>query len=281
MYYQVKTEEEDKEEDIETPSRTQCCICLQPNDATSIPLSCGCGNTFHSTCIDGLTSNRVTTCPLCRKKLKEVDLIPSEIQVVFGVVMVIMTIIIFTTFFCSLVKYIIILAYPSELNYCDDWIKPCDCHTVTSEVYRNTINTYYHDFKIQYELISSYTFSNGTCNNLESHLYNTYEEAFMVSNMSLGREQPLYYCPNHQKCRLNYHWYNPAMCYVNYLSILLLLEYLSMGLLAWIVEFVVYIFTENDRTHLFFVVPLIVCSAPVCFSIPVVSVVHLYFLFQT
>ena len=117
---------------------------------------------------------------------------------------------------------IVKLANPSEFKYCDNYYLKCEYVKTSGKLYYNKIEKSYSDFNIQYKLLSSYVYNigelNHTCINLESHIYDTYNEAYDVSNESIGTTKNFYYSNNDfNDCKLHYELYDPRKFAIQYL----------------------------------------------------------------
>lgn len=206
---------------------SDCCICLNPNDTTSIQLDCGCNNKFHFNCVKEIKKNNTSKCPICRKNIladvKNNDVLLCVNCVIRFILVLFILILLFTTYIGFIFIFRLIV-HPSEFKYCDNHIKPCDYHKTVGTLYSNKIITKYDNFMVHYKLESSYNYNIGklnyNCTNTQYKTYSSYDEIVVVSEKSLNSKNEIYYnIKNKNICKSKYKWYNPSYFNLNVLSI--------------------------------------------------------------
>lgn len=215
---QIDIEAQNILEDKQTTSITTCCICLENNNKTSVKLKCRCGTKIHSKCFKEMKKNKMKKCPLCSDiVIKNHESNPPNPCSIFLICII-------PIYICYI--YIMthsigtIIFYPSTIKYCDNNHKMCEYFSVDGILTMNTIEEKYNNFNVKYYLSSSYNwttndYKNGTCYNVETHIYDSYETALIIKDKSIGETKNIYVSySNPKNCKLKYKWYNPNKYYI-------------------------------------------------------------------
>lgn len=204
-------------------SSTTCCICLENNDETSVKLKCICRTKIHSACIEEMKKNNITKCPICYKNVITNDKYNFIINHLFNIMIIIILPIYFYYVLSMLYGICTLIFYPSTNKYCDNNLVMCEYFQVDGILVSNVIEEKYDNFNVKYYLSSSYNWTAndlgyGTCYDMETHNYDSYETALIIKEKSIGEIKSIFISySNPINCKVRYKWYNSNKYYF-YLS---------------------------------------------------------------
>jgi hypothetical protein len=235
-----------------------CTICLDPNDDTSIKLDCGCNNKFHLKCVKLMETSDIKKCPLCNKKIFKnntrnnncinINCINVTCECLLFLLYVLLLFFYMITIVATLTNGIrVLFGNNHNVNPCDNYYKKCDYYPTIGILTNNTINQKYYDFKIKYELSSSYSYGlnyEKSCINLESHEYDSLEETLKISKMSIGTKKKIYIPYNDKmNCSLENIGYEPNILKLNMISSL-------NFILLWIIPLIMHLKKKLERNQI-------------------------------
>jgi len=194
-----------------------CCICLENNDNTSIKLKCSCGIKIHSKCIKEMKKNKIIKCPIC----SDIVIKNNELNhpYLYSIFLIFIVPIYIAYVYIMASSILTIIFYPSNQKYCDNNYKICEYFYADGILVSNTIREKYENFNVKYYLSSSYNwignYKNGTCYDVETHIYDSYETALIIKEKSIGETKSIFVSySNPANCKLKYEWYNPNKYYI-------------------------------------------------------------------
>lgn len=211
-----------------------CSICLIKNDSNSICLECGCVNKFHIKCVEILKKNKINNCPICKNNIKTNNYMTNKniesYRIFFNNIFNLMSVFFIIT---NLTFFVVRVNDISKFKYCVINQKKCEYLPAIGELYNNKINKKLNNFKVEYELLSSYNYTLDskiyTCKDLETHVYNSYNEILYASKESIGLTKKIYHNKNYlDKCSLNLEWYNCENIYSGYILLAIFGLYMSL-----------------------------------------------------
>ena len=191
-----------------------CCICLENNDKTSIKLKCICSTKIHSACIDEMKKNNITKCPICYNNVLTNDKDNFSNNLLLNIMIIIILPIYFYYVLSMSYGICSIILYPSTSKYCDNNHKMCEYFHVDGILVSNVIKEKYDNFNVKYYLSSSYNWTTndlgcGTCYDLDTHTYDTYETALIIKEKSINEIKSFFVSySNPINCKVTYKWDN-------------------------------------------------------------------------
>lgn len=222
----TKEENKENEKNVKNKENNLCSICLLENNKNSTKLDiCNCNQKYHPKCIDEL-KKKYSKCPICKTKFTIED-----DKLLFIDRLLLLLVVIITPF---LFWYIIsitfglgkLIFYPSTLKYCDNKYVMCNYFKVSGTLVSNKVEEKYSNFNVKYLLKSSYNWTNtelnndkykgktGTCMDLETHIYDSYDNAMIIKEKSIGTTKSIFVSfSNPLDCKLNYKWLDSNKLY--------------------------------------------------------------------
>ena len=165
--------------------------------------------------------------------------------------------------FISVIVILDVIFKPSNLNYCDNNYKKCEYYQTDGLLVNNSLIEKYYNFNIEYVLVSSYEYipyshnynhrNNFSyeyiCKNMEIHKFDSFDEAYKVSDKSLGTVKKIFvpYDNKITKCLTTFHFYNPRRFKLNIFAFVNIFILTFGGI--WLMAFYDFIKKSNNLTE--------------------------------